>query len=119
LVVRSHLYIEAVLTQLIEERLEEPYALDLERLNFNTKLNLAVALGAVQKSEKPALVLLNRLRNRFAHKLNAQITKQDARQFLNSFASEQRKEIKGGTHFANTIPYLHRCLYGRLRRREP
>ena len=118
LILRAHLYLEAVLTELIQERLNEPDSLDLERLNFATKVDLAIALAVIHHSEKAPLAFLNKLRNRFAHHLDARLTEQDERQFVNSFAIEQRQEIQGGAHFFNTLPYLHGLLYGRLRRRR-
>lgn len=74
LVVRGHLCLEAVLNFLLAHAV--PDGLDnLETLTFATKVDLAVALGQVSIELRPAWLGVNRIRNRFAHDLDAALEK--------------------------------------------
>jgi hypothetical protein len=77
-----HLHLEAFLIELVTRSLAKPAALDLDRLNFPSKLGLAVALGVVPELAFPALKSINSLRNRLAHNLNAELTDSDARRLV-------------------------------------
>jgi hypothetical protein len=77
-VVGVHLHLEAFLIELINEKLVRPRALNLDRLNFPSKVGLAVALDAIPETAAPALRTINELRNRIAHNLNAQLVEADA-----------------------------------------
>lgn len=76
-VVRAHLYIEHELIEFIRARMSPPEALDAIELDFDGRVKLAVALG-LNPTFKPALRFVGSLRNRFAHRLEMVITKQEA-----------------------------------------
>lgn len=59
LVVRGHLWIEGELIALIEQSLPFPSMIDLARLTFPTKLDLAAAHGHVREEDIPAYRKLN------------------------------------------------------------
>ena len=114
-VIRAHIYIESTLNLIIEEYLVEPSALDLDRLNFSTKVDLLLALGALHHGLKQPLQMVNRFRNRFAHNINAQLTELDARQFFNSFPKPSRDSIQEGHELLNSLAYLYGALYAQLK----
>jgi len=89
-VIRGHLYVESRLIQLIEEALVDPGAIDLTRLNFPVKLDLAVALGLLSENDKRGYAALNALRNRVAHKADIEIVDTDERQVHKALTAEQR-----------------------------
>jgi hypothetical protein len=74
-----HLHLEAFIIALITAVLPKPDALDIDRLNFPSKLGLAVALGAIPDAAAPALRTINSLRNRIAHNLRAELTEEDSK----------------------------------------
>lgn len=78
LVVRGHLYIEVRLTDLIEQALHEPEKLNLAKKSFALKVELAVAMGVIHEPLEAPLTLLNNLRNRLSHRIEAEIARSDA-----------------------------------------
>jgi hypothetical protein len=114
-VIRAHIYMESTLNLLVEECLLEPSALDIDRLNFSTKVDLLVALGALHQDLKKPLEMVNRFRNRFAHNINAHLTELDERQFFNSFSKPNRDSIQGGHELLNSSAYLYGALHAQLK----
>jgi hypothetical protein len=93
-VIRGHLYVESRLIQLIEQALPEPGAIDLTRLNFSTKMDLAVALGLLSEGDKRPYAALNALRNRVAHNAEIEIDEADERQLQKALTAQQRDAQK-------------------------
>ncbi len=80
--IQVHLHLEAFIIQLITGALSHPDALDLDRLNFPSKVGLAAALGEMPEIAGPALRTINSLRNRIAHNLNASVEASDVEKLL-------------------------------------
>ena len=97
LVVSGHLYIEAVLIELIKKRLPSPSAIELEELRFMQIVDLAVALDLLKAGERQPFRLLNKMRNKLAHELGAIVTMGDVEDFLKAMAPEQLRLIQGIT----------------------
>jgi hypothetical protein len=112
-IIRGHLYVEYVLTQLIEEFLAEPRAIEVERLSFKTKVELAIAVGVPIEELRTPLTELNRLRNKLAHNVEATISAQDHDRIFKSFTRETRATIVGG-RLSDSISYLHGFLTSTL-----
>ncbi|WP_147303298.1 hypothetical protein [Microbacterium bovistercoris] len=66
---RGHLWVEAVLEYAARSKLERPDAIDWANARFEHKLALAEATGAADVSLARALKSFNRLRNKSAHEL--------------------------------------------------
>lgn len=66
LVIRAHGELEIAIRVAIAEALAEPHELELERLSFPLKVDLAVALGVMRSAIRPLLLRLNKIRNDFA-----------------------------------------------------
>ena len=81
-VIRGHLFIESKFIRLIEEALPDAGAIDLGRLNFPLKLDLAVALKLLPETEKRGYAQLNALRNQLAHNIDAQINRKAVFSFM-------------------------------------
>ncbi|HLK87313.1 MAG TPA: hypothetical protein VKT27_12480 [Candidatus Binataceae bacterium] len=94
--IRTHLHAEAKLIRLFEKCLPNPKALNIDRMTFARKVELASALRLVTDSTVAQLLLLNKLRNRFAHKLDAEIAKADVDAFLKSFSPAFQERLKVG-----------------------
>lgn len=109
LVLRAHLYIEGALIKRIEEALTRPDAIDVARMQFPTKLSLAIALGKLESTEKTAFLQLNRIRNRFAHNLRTELVEKDEQELYGSFSLVQRR-LADSLREGKNLPFL-----GRLR----
>jgi hypothetical protein len=88
--IRGHLYIEAALIKLVEHALNVPGAFNVARLDFPRKVELAIALGVLEEFQKPALLQLNRLRNKFAHDVEATISPQDESELISNLSDRDR-----------------------------
>ena len=86
MVLRAHTHIESVLSKLIAETVADATALAQVKLDYSDKVNLAVALGLQNEYSKP-LLALGTLRNRFAHRLDAALTRQEANNLYESLSS--------------------------------
>ena len=89
-VLRGHLYIEHELTTIIKRQLENPDHYIKDGMMFAQKLNLAYALGCLNKDEKAAYAKLNTIRNKYVHELDYKLTEQEFMNFINTFDSNQR-----------------------------
>jgi hypothetical protein len=70
ILLRGHLWVEALLNQLIEAEAKDPQALDLERMGFRQKVDIAQAFGLIGAGDSQAFGGLNKLRNKLAHNLD-------------------------------------------------
>lgn len=93
IVIRGHLYVEAELITLISEALKDSEALDLSRLGFPTKIDLAVALGLLSRDEKAPYIYLNKLRNSLAHNLNSDIGEKEEQELFNTLRADQKEAV--------------------------
>jgi hypothetical protein len=80
MVVRCHLALEAALNAIMEMSVPGASS-DLDRLPFMAKFHFCAGLGKMRAASPDVWSFANRLRNRFAHRLDAQITDQDVSEF--------------------------------------
>jgi hypothetical protein len=73
-IIKSHQLLESSLILAISESLPVRHQLELSRLSFPLKVDLAIALKMVALDSKPLWVFFNKLRNDFAHKSEANLT---------------------------------------------
>jgi hypothetical protein len=97
LVIIGHLYLQAVLSELISERLPQPNAIDLEDLRFLQVVDLAISLELVAANERKPFELLNRLRNKLAHELGHVVTIGEVAEVLESMAPQQLSLVRAMT----------------------
>jgi len=121
MVVRAHLYIESALVTLIQAYMEHDI-LETDRLSFPSKLQLCIGLGLISEGEQDVLIRLNRIRNRFVHNLDAQLTKKDAYRLMDDLPKKEQEQVKAslqklgvpyGTHM-ETISMVFIVLYTKL-----
>jgi hypothetical protein len=93
LIIRGHLVLEVLLNRLIVLA-TPPASEELDRLWFNQKLDVAIALGALSPDVRAGWRQVNTLRNRFAHDLRAELTQADADDLLNGMPAELRASIQ-------------------------
>jgi hypothetical protein len=88
MVLRSHLALEATLNAVIDS--VSPSGLrDIERVGFMAKVDVVTLLGKLPAEVRPSFVVANKIRNDFAHHLDAKITDARAAEFLGSFHPSQ------------------------------
>lgn len=80
--VKAHLWIERALNGVIESSFDHPEALNVERMQFASKVNLVEALGIVQPEKAAVVRRINTLRNKAAHRLDWQLDDDDADQLI-------------------------------------
>lgn len=90
LVIRGHQLIERVLEAAVSEALPTPHAVELSRISFSLKVDLAIALGAISLKSRASYVVINRIRNRFAHDSAATFEFKDAQDLYNAVSPHQR-----------------------------
>jgi hypothetical protein len=84
---RGHLFCESALARILTKAVKRPDALDVDRLDYQAKVNLCNALGLIPESLVPGLVKLGKFRNRFVHQLDYIATVQDQSDFINTLRS--------------------------------
>lgn len=92
-IIRTHIHIEAYITNLLEELLYKPEYLDAVSRGSMGKANLACGLGLNEKL-LPPLKALNNLRNDFAHKIDTNLTAQRVMNLFSAFDGEVRQTIE-------------------------
>lgn len=94
-VLRSHLWVENEMIRTIRESLPLPDLIDLDRLSFPSKIELASALGIIPIEDMSAYRNLNALRNKLAHRFNSEVTEEDERSLVGSLSSKSREIADG------------------------
>jgi hypothetical protein len=79
-VIRAHLYLEHVIMQTLSEAFKTPDVVDFRRMSFPAKLDLCVGLGIYPRPWREIVSRVNEMRNRVAHKLDAQVSEHAKRE---------------------------------------
>lgn len=92
-VIRAHIHIEAQLVRLLEALV--PYSEHLEKmdLDYAQKVQLTVAMGLAPEHVAP-LNTLGSIRNRFAHKLESKLTKNDAENLYRVLGADDKDIVQ-------------------------
>lgn len=112
LTIDGHKAIDAALTALMAESLPDPDLPELSRLKFTTRLDLVIALGLLPRESRPGWLEFNRLRNRMAHEIGAEVDEAASRRVFAALGARHR-EMLGNTAFENwgdPVSPLMRCL---------
>jgi hypothetical protein len=92
MVVRAHIHIEHELREFILAAAPRPAEVKFPDYDFASTVRLALVLG-LEPTLKAGLTSLAKLRNKFAHKLDAKLTEQDAKQLYNVLSPACRADI--------------------------
>ncbi len=98
--IRTHIYIESALEQLIEILVSDYEHIKKMQLDFSQKVNLAVAVG-MPKDFAPALLAVGTIRNKFAHRIDTKIDKEKTNNLYKQLSPNQRSAIHAS--FKNTL----------------
>jgi|SRR5699024_2159771 len=89
IVVRGHLFLENELINLLESTFPQKDCLDPSDLRFPVKIKLVGALGLLPKDSISIYLMFNSLRNKFAHRLDMEITLEEIKKLINSLSKHQ------------------------------
>ena len=104
LVLLGHIHIEHQLIELISEVLPFPDRCDWQKINYATKVALAHSCGLPEQLRE-TLAKIGRLRNEFAHNLDAAISKKGVLALYNGLPGFYREAIIGTYHVMNRGPF--------------
>lgn len=109
-------YVDQQLVRLIDEAMFRPGALKGVKLDYYSRVSLAVALGLKERLHKP-LHALGTIRNGFAHDPDAQLTINEINNLYDSFDGEE-KTMMNGIYDRMRKQFRHQ-MPKRLRKAEP
>ena len=82
ILLRGHLWIENLVQRIIEIKIVNTEVLDLDRMGFRQKIDIAQAFGFIHQEDGNAFKTLNRLRNKLAHDLMAEPSESEVTQLV-------------------------------------
>ena len=88
MVIRAHIHIEHAIIDFLKTQMTDQ-VLGALSLDYSGRVRLALALG-LHEQFKAALNFVGTLRNRFAHRLDATLSKEDADNFAHALGPENR-----------------------------
>lgn len=91
--IRGQVAIEDALSEVFAHALPSADELELERVSFALKVDLAIALGVLHSSSRALFMKLHAVRNRFAHKATAVLEAKDFSEIRNSMSDFHRKML--------------------------
>ncbi|MXR69833.1 hypothetical protein GNT65_14315 [Shewanella sp. JBTF-M18] len=107
IVMRCHLVIEHYLVRIIELKLPKSDEFSIDRINFRQKVELAIALEGIFKEQKGLLLYINKLRNKYAHDMDKEITDIEIKEMESAMTDGEKEKL------AET-GYYNKCKVGKL-----
>jgi hypothetical protein len=92
-VIRAQIHIETLLLRLIEVLVPYPEYLEKMNLDYFQRVQLAIAMGLSPEYAAP-LNTLGSIRNRFAHKLDSILTKNDAENLYEALGADDKDTVQ-------------------------
>jgi hypothetical protein len=99
-VIRGHIHVEAQILRLLEVLVPYPEHLKKVKLDYAQKVQLTVAMG-LKPEQAASLNMLGSIRNRFAHKLERNLTKSDADNLYKSLEAEAKTLVQEAFELTN------------------
>ena len=93
LVLLGHIHIEHQLIELISAVLPYPERCDWQKVNYATEVSFAHSCGLPERMRDP-LTRIGKLRNEFAHKLDASLSKKSVMALYNGLPDLNRKTLR-------------------------
>jgi len=91
-VIRSHIYVESALVLLLEHLVVDKKHLGKLDLDYSQRVDLAIALG-LKTEHAPPLHALGTIRNAFAHRLDAKLTKDRVDALYKQFSASDKEVL--------------------------
>jgi hypothetical protein len=109
--IKGHQAIETALNFTISEGFVQPHVLEVKKINFMLKVDLAVAMGILDSNLRPIFEKINSIRNRFAHQRKSTVEEKEGKDLFNLLPAEFRKVV-GITKFENSKNVLSYTIAG-------
>ena len=93
LIIRGTSLIERILNVAVSEALPNQHVIELSRMSFQLRIDLAIGLGVLPADTRSTYIKLYKIRSRFAHSPVIRFTKRDARDFLNAMTPRIRDVV--------------------------
>lgn len=90
---RGHQGVENLVNFFLLEVLPNPDVTEVGRLQFGLKVDLLVAMGHLRTEDRPGFEKLDLIRNRFAHRHDAEVSEDASRDIVNVLSPVQRKML--------------------------
>lgn len=103
-ILRAHLYVEYYLTEYLRRANPRLGNLNTVRISFAQKIDLLDPNDKIVKDIIPGVRHLNKIRNRLAHNLSAEITEKDVTVFLSNLAFKALCEAGLHSDIPNSEP---------------
>ena len=105
-ILRAHLYVEHYLTEYLRKANPRLGNLNSVRISFSQKIDLLDPNDSLVKDIIPGIRHLNKIRNRLAHNLSAEITETDAEVFLSNLMFKALREASARPNLPNLEPMV-------------
>lgn len=89
-IIRGHILLELYLSYLITQALPAPHSVELDRLSFPFKVDLAISLRLLRSDSRQLFLNLNQVRNRFAHDARAILDEKNAKELKSLYTEFHR-----------------------------
>jgi hypothetical protein len=109
LVIRSHQLIESALNGLITESLPFSHSLEVRRLSFLLKVDMAIALGLLTPIFRGGYSKFNEIRNRFAHEAIANLDSKRCKDLFNALAPVLQSFGKPWDEYSDELTAFRHC----------
>jgi hypothetical protein len=103
ILLRGHLWIENLINDVIDVHMTDPSALDLDRISFRQKIDIAQGFGFINPEDGRSLRVLNRLRNKLAHNVMAEPSQNEIRDLVNMLAGRPKAIFDNVMHVPQVI----------------
>jgi len=115
--IRTVIEIDALLTKVVDDHLQNSVTHDkIVRDSFHGLVKLALGINVIDKKMHDALIFLNEIRNKCAHKKNLDFLLKDLHPLLDVLSASERKKVED--HVDNFYGHFEFALGIFLRRVE-
>jgi hypothetical protein len=115
--VRAHIHIEARLLELLDLVVMHHKSLKKMNLDYNQRVNLAVALG-LDPELAPALLALGSLRNAFAHRLDMELSESRVNNLYQALSGSDKEMVQAAYNRTKDQLRVNAPPFGQLTPKE-
>ena len=115
ILLRGHLWVESLINRILDIHMLDRSSLDLDRITFRQKIDVAQAFGFIAPEDGNAFRKLNRLRNRLAHNLTAAPGKSEVDDLINALGGAAKAAFEAQMRVPEVIKQLKESELARLR----
>jgi hypothetical protein len=115
ILLRGHLWIESLVNQILEVHIVDASCLDLDRMTFRQKIDVAQAFGFIGPDDGKAFRGLNRLRNKLAHNVMAEPSEEEIKSLIGMLAGLTKEIFDSTTAVPSVVQQAEESKFTPLR----